>query len=349
MTTALAEHTTTFRGFDFEKPVLNLEEKLRELDMIAAEDPGVDQAAERGVLLQRLEEVKREIYGSLLPWQRVQIARHPRRPYTLDFIESLFTGFIELHGDRHFSDDKAIVGGLAYLEGRPVVVMGHQKGRTLQDSMARNFGMPHPEGYRKALRLMRLASKFGTPILTFIDTAGAYPGIGAEERGQATAIAENLREMSQFNVPILTCVIGEGGSGGALALGVADRILMLENAYYSVISPEGCASILYHDASKAQEAARALKITATDLKELGVIDEILPEPLGGAHRDVNAIVATVKAALLRNLDEVGAIPSADLLNKRYEKFRVIGRFSSTDKARVAPVRTRKYPPKKNRS
>jgi acetyl-CoA carboxylase carboxyl transferase subunit alpha len=349
MTTALAEHTTTFRGFDFEKPVLNLEEKLQELDRVALEDPGVDQSKERKILLERLDEVRREVYGTLLPWQRVQIARHPRRPYTLDFIERLFTGFIELHGDRHFADDKAIVGGLAYFEGRPVVVMGHQKGRTLQDSMARNFGMPHPEGYRKALRLMRLAAKFQVPIVTFIDTAGAYPGIGAEERGQATAIAENLREMSQFNVPILTCVIGEGGSGGALALGVADRILMLENAYYSVISPEGCASILYHDASKAQEAARALKITAADLKELGVIDEILPEPLGGGHRDLDALMATVKEALLRNMDDVRAVRAEDLLTLRYKKFRAIGRFVTTDKARAVPVRRKKSPSPKKRS
>ncbi|MBL8023775.1 MAG: acetyl-CoA carboxylase carboxyltransferase subunit alpha [Elusimicrobia bacterium] len=349
MTTALAEHTTTFKGFDFEKPVLDLEEELRELERAGSEDPSLDSTAQKDRLLKRLDEVRREVYGTLLPWQRVQMARHPRRPYTLDYIEHLFTGFIELHGDRHYSDDKAIVGGLAYLEGRPVVVMGHQKGRTLQDSMARNFGMPHPEGYRKALRLMKLADKFRVPIVTFIDTAGAYPGIGAEERGQATAIAENLREMSQFNVPILTCVIGEGGSGGALALGVADRILMLENAYYSVISPEGCASILYHDASKAQEAARALKITAVDLKELGVIDEMIPEPLGGAHRDVDVVMATVKGTLLRHLAEVRAIPSKDLLNKRYEKFRVIGQFSTTDKARVAPVRTKKSPSPKKRS
>lgn len=344
MTTALAEQSTSFKGFDFEQPVLDLEEQIQALEKSVPDNPSEALTAEIDALRLRLKEAHREIYGKLLPWQRVQMARHPRRPYTLDFIDRAFTGFIEMHGDRHFSDDKAIVGGPAYLDGRPVVVIGHQKGRSLQDSMARNFGMPHPEGYRKALRLMRMAAKFGAPIITFIDTAGAYPGIGAEERGQATAIAENLREMSLFNVPILCCVIGEGGSGGALALGVADRILMMENAYYSVISPEGCASILYHDAAKAPEAARALKITAADLKELSVIDEIIPEPLGGAHRDIEAAVAAVKEALLRNLKEVRALSSADLLQKRYEKFRAIGRFSTTDKARVPVVRKKKTKP-----
>ena len=344
MTTALAEHTSSFKGFDFEKPVLDLEEQIQALERSAGDHPSEEISAEIAALRARLKDVSHEIYGNLGPWQRVQLARHPRRPYTLDLIDRVFTGFIEMHGDRHFADDKAIVGGPAYLDGRPVVVIGHQKGRSLQDSMARNFGMPHPEGYRKALRLMRMAAKFGTPIITFIDTAGAYPGIGAEERGQATAIAENLREMSQLNVPILCCVIGEGGSGGALALGVADRILMMENAYYSVISPEGCASILYHDSTKAPEAARALKITAADLKELSVIDEIIPEPLGGAHRDVDAAVAAVKESLVRNLKDVRALPPADLLQKRYEKFRAIGRFSSTEKARVPAVRKKKTKP-----
>jgi acetyl-CoA carboxylase carboxyl transferase subunit alpha len=343
MTTALAEHTTSFKGFDFEKPVLDLEEKIQLLEK-SAQEQGGDVSQELDALRRTLDDVRQATYAKLLPWQRVQVARHPRRPYTLDFIDRIFTGFIEMHGDRHFADDKAIVGGPAYLDGRPVVVIGHQKGRTLQDSMARNFGMPHPEGYRKALRLMRMAAKFRAPIITFIDTAGAYPGIGAEERGQATAIAENLREMSLFDVPILCCVIGEGGSGGALALGVADRILMMENAYYSVISPEGCASILYHDAAKAPEAARALKITAADLKELAVIDEIIPEPLGGAHRDIETAVAAVKESLVRNLAEVRAGPVSDLLQKRYEKFRAIGRFSSTEKLRVPVVRKKKSKP-----
>ncbi len=341
MTTALADLPTTFRGFDFEKPILDLEEQIQALERTAQENPAVEMAEEIKGLRQRLEELRRDTYGKLTPWQRVQIARHPRRPYTLDFLERVFTGFIEMHGDRHFADDKAIVGGGAYLDGRPVMVMGHQKGRTLQDSMARNFGMPHPEGYRKALRLMRMADKYKMPIITFIDTAGAYPGIGAEERGQATAIAENLREMSQFTVPIVCCVIGEGGSGGALALGVADKILMLENAYYSVISPEGCASILYHDAAQAPEAARALKITAPDLKELGVIDDILPEPLGGAHHDQDACAATVKAALLGALDSLKGVAGEALLAQRYEKFRRIGRFSSPDKPRAASPRKKK--------
>ncbi|MBL0059473.1 MAG: acetyl-CoA carboxylase carboxyltransferase subunit alpha [Elusimicrobia bacterium] len=337
----MAEHTTTFKGFDFEKPILDLEEQIQGLEKTAQDNEGVGITAEIKALRQRLDDLRRDIYGKLTPWQRVQIARHPRRPYSLDFIERVFTGFIEMHGDRHFADDKAIVGGPAYLDGKPVVVIGHQKGRTLQESMARNFGMPHPEGYRKALRLMRMAAKFGAPIIAFIDTAGAYPGIGAEERGQATAIAENLREMSQFAVPILCCVIGEGGSGGALALGVGDRILMLENSWYSVISPEGCASILYHDAAKAPEAARALKITAADLKEMGVIDEILPEPLGGAHRDVDASAVTVKEALLRNLMELQAMPPVELVKKRYDKFRSIGRFETTEKARLSARRKTK--------
>jgi acetyl-CoA carboxylase carboxyl transferase subunit alpha len=341
MTTALADLPTTFRGFDFEKPILDLEEQIQALERTALDNPAVEMAEEIKGLRLRLEELRRDTYEKLTPWQRVQIARHPRRPYTLDFIERVFTGFIEMHGDRHFADDKAIVGGAAYLDGRPVMVMGHQKGRTLQDSMARNFGMPHPEGYRKALRLMRMAAKFRTPIITFIDTAGAYPGIGAEERGQATAIAENLREMSQFTVPIVCCVIGEGGSGGALALGVADKILMLENAYYSVISPEGCASILYHDAAQAPEAARALKITAPDLKELGVIDDILPEPLGGAHHDPDACATTVKAALLGALDTLKGVAGEALLAQRYEKFRRIGRFSSPDKPRASSSRKKK--------
>lgn len=341
MTTALADMPTTFRGFDFEKPILDLEEQIQSLEKTAQDNPALEMAEEIKSLRQRLEELRRDTYSKLTPWQRVQIARHPHRPYTLDFIERVFTGFIEMHGDRHFADDKAIVGGAAYLDGRPVMVMGHQKGRTLQDSMARNFGMPHPEGYRKALRLMRMAAKFQTPIITFIDTAGAYPGIGAEERGQATAIAENLREMSQFTVPIVCCVIGEGGSGGALALGVADKILMLENAYYSVISPEGCASILYHDAAQAPEAARALKITAPDLKELGVIDDILPEPLGGAHHDPDGCAATVKAALRGALDGLKGITGDALLAQRYEKFRRMGRFSSTDRPRTSTPRKKK--------
>jgi acetyl-CoA carboxylase carboxyl transferase subunit alpha len=344
MGTSVAEHTSSFKGFEFEKPLLDLEEQIRSLEKTAQENAGAGIADEIQGLRLRLEELRREVYGKLTPWQRVQIARHPRRPYTLDYVEQIFTGFVELHGDRHYADDKAIVGGVAYLDGRPVVVIGHQKGRTLQESMARNFGMPHPEGYRKALRLMRLAAKFGAPVVAFIDTAGAYPGIGAEERGQAAAIAENLREMSQLPVPVFCCFMGVGGPGGALAIGVGDRLLMLENAWYSVISPEGCASILYHDAAKAPEAARALKLTAPDLKEMKIIDEVIPEVLGGAHLDPAAAAAALKAALLRHLNDLGGLSVESLLNQRYQKFRIIGRFENAEKKRVksaAPKRKTK--------
>jgi acetyl-CoA carboxylase carboxyl transferase subunit alpha len=343
MVTAVAEHTSTFKGFDFEKPLLDLEEQIQALEKTAQANEGVDIGGEIGALRQRLEELRRDIYGKLTPWQRVQIARHPRRPYTLDYIARVCTDFIELHGDRHYADDKAIVGGPAYIDGQAVVVVGHQKGRTLQESMARNFGMPHPEGYRKALRLMRMAAKFGAPIVAFIDTAGAYPGIGAEERGQATAIAENLREMAGFAVPIVCCVIGEGGSGGALAIGVGDRLLMMENAWYSVISPEGCASILYRDAARAADAARALKITATDLKELSIVDEIVAEPLGGAHRDTDAAAAALKKAILSHLADLKGLSTEALLEKRYQKYRVLGRFDVEEgrKLKAAPRRKSK--------
>jgi acetyl-CoA carboxylase carboxyl transferase subunit alpha len=319
---------SSFKGYDFERPVLDLEEHVQGLQA-AAKASGLSVSDELIGLHQRLEQLKREIYGSLTPWQRVQMARHPRRPYALDHIGRVFTDFTELHGDRHYADDKAVVGGVAWLDGDPVMVVGHQKGRTLQDSMARNFGMPHPEGYRKALRLMRTAARFGMPVLTFIDTAGAYPGIGAEERGQATAIAENLREMAALPVPIVCCVIGEGGSGGALAVGVGDRLLMMENAWYSVISPEGCASILYRDAAKAPEAAQALKITASDLNALGLVDEVVPEPLGGAHRDPAEAALHVKSAFLKHLRELQGLAPEALLEARYRKYRAIGQFESS--------------------
>ncbi len=330
--------TPTFRGYDFEKPVLDLEDHIRQLQEMVKSNGVTQMTDEVRALLDRCEELKKEIYGSLTPWQRVQMARHPRRPYALDYVERVFTDFTELHGDRHFAEDKAVVGGLAYLDGDPVLVLGHQKGRTLQESMARNFGMPHPEGYRKALRLMRLAERFGLPILCFIDTAGAYPGIGAEERGQATAIAENLREMAQLTVPIVCCVIGEGGSGGALAIGVGDRLLMLENAWYSVISPEGCASILYRDAAKAPDAAQALKLTAPDLKELGLVDEVVPEPLGGAHRDPDVAAAAVKNAFKKHLKQLQELPPERLLEERYQKYRAVGHFEEEQKKRLKPVR-----------
>src|ERR1051325_1509409 len=269
---------------EFEKPIAELESKIEELRSCAATEH-MDFSEEIRTLEDKCEQLKRQIYGNLTPWQRVLIARHPQRPYALDYIKALCTQFFELHGDRSFSDDASIVGGLALFEGRPVVVIGHQKGRTVQESMRRNFGMPHPEGYRKALRLMKLAEKFNRPVLCFIDTPGAYPGIGAEERGQARAIAVNLMAMAALKTPILCAVIGEGGSGGALAIGIGDRLLMCENAWYSVISPEGCAAILFRDATRAAEAASALKLTAPELKPLGIVDQVIPEPQGGAHRD----------------------------------------------------------------
>jgi acetyl-CoA carboxylase carboxyl transferase subunit alpha len=328
---------TGFRGYDFEKPVLDLEDQLRALEETSKAN-GVGMTDELEGLQNRLESLKKDVYGGLTPWQRVQIARHPRRPYMLDHVERIFTDFTELHGDRHYAEDKAIVGGFASLDGDPVLVVGHQKGRVLQDSMARNFGMPHPEGYRKALRLMQMAARFNIPILAFIDTAGAYPGIGAEERGQATAIAENLREMAALPVPIVCCVIGEGGSGGALAVGVGDRLVMLENAWYSVISPEGCASILYRDAAKAPEAAAALKITAVDLKGLGLVDEVVPEPLGGAHRDMARAALDLKSAILKHLRDLQSLSVEELLEARYQKYRAIGHFEESQEKALKPAR-----------
>src|SRR5712691_11165570 len=283
---------------EFEKPVLELENRIAELR--ASEDP---QAARDEIarLEERLQRLLQKIYGSLTAWQRAQLARHPKRPHTLDFFNLLLEDFVELHGDRVFGDDKAIVGGLARFDGEPVVVLGHQKGRDTRENIARNFGMPHPEGYRKALRLMQLAAKFGKPILTFIDTPGAYPGLGAEERGQAEAIARNLRRMASLPTPIVAVVTGEGGSGGALAIGMGNRVLMLEHAVYSVISPEGCAAILWGDAAKAPEAAEVMKTTAPDLLRLGVIDTIVPEPVGGAHRDWDAAAVALRAVLREQL------------------------------------------------
>lgn len=261
---------------------------------------------------------------TITPWQRVQLARHPKRPYFGDYVPRIFDDFVELHGDRGFGDDAALMCGLAYLNKRPVVVMGHKKGRTLQEALTQNFGMPHPEGYRKALRLMKMAEQFHLPLLAFVDTAGAYPGIGAEERGQAEAIARNLREMSVLRTPIVVTVIGEGGSGGALAIAIGDKILMMENAWYSVISPEGCAAILFHDATKAELAASALQLTATHLKKNGIIDQIVPEPNGGAHNDPDGAAANLKAALIEALAEFTPKPIDKLLEQRFEKFRRIG-------------------------
>jgi acetyl-CoA carboxylase carboxyl transferase subunit alpha len=309
---------------DFERPLLELENRISEL---RASGDSKTTRDEVGKLQERLLRQQRKVYGGLTPWQRAQIARHPKRPHTLDLFRLLLEDFVELHGDRVFGDDKAIVGGLARFDGEPVVVMGHQKGRDTRENIARNFGMPHPEGYRKALRLMELAAKFGKPILTFIDTPGAYPGLGAEERGQGEAIARNLREMAGLGTPIVCVVTGEGGSGGALAIGVGNRVLMLEHAIYSVISPEGCAAILWGEASKAPEAAELMRVTAPDLLRLGVIDGIVPEPVGGAHRNWEETAENLRGALRKSLQELRSRSAEGLVADRYEKFRKIGVFA----------------------
>src|SRR5712671_6098162 len=306
-----------------EREIDRLEKDVEELRHFAGT---ADADAELERIRQEVAELRREFYDHLGPWQRAQIARHPQRPYTLDFIGLLFTDFMELHGDRGYGDDKAIVAGLAKFHGRPVAVIGHQKGRDTKQRLARNFGQPKPEGYRKALRMMKLAAKYGRPIFTFIDTQGAYPGLDAEERGQAEAIAVNLREMARLPVPIIVTVTGEGGSGGALAIAVGDRVNILENSFYSVISPEGCAAIMWRDSTKAETAAVALKITATDLKELGIIDEIVPEPEGGAHMDHEAAARFLEEVLDRQLVALTNQPVRDLVDARYEKFRKMGQF-----------------------
>ncbi|HEY6011549.1 MAG TPA: acetyl-CoA carboxylase carboxyltransferase subunit alpha [Nitrospirota bacterium] len=310
---------------EFEKPIAELEKKIEELTLFTS-NGNIDLEEEILKLQKKSDQLLVEIYSRLTPWQKVQISRHPNRPYTLDYVEAMFTNFTEMHGDRGFADDPAIVGGMSWLDGAPVVVIGHQKGRTTKERVFRNFGQPNPEGYRKALRLMRFAEKFRRPIITFIDTQGAYPGIGAEERGQGESIARNLYVMSTLKVPIVAVVIGEGGSGGALALGVADRVLMLEHSTYSVISPEGCAAILWNNGAKASEAADLLKITAQDLFQIKVIDEVVEEPIGGAHRDPRRAAELLKDAVTRNLTELRTLPSADLVKLRYEKFRKLGIF-----------------------
>lgn len=317
-------------GLDFEKPIIELERKVEELKgFTTREDLGMSGELER--LEAKLAQIKKEIYENLTPWQRVQLARHPKRPYTLDYIEMIMTDFIELHGDRHFADDKAIVGGLAALNGGKIMVIGHQKGRDTKENLVRNFGSAHPEGYRKAIRLMKMAEKFSLPVVTFIDTPGAYPGIGAEERGQAEAIAYNLREMATLRIPIIIFVIGEGGSGGALGIGVGDKIYVLENAYYSVISPEGCAAILWKERARSPDAAKSLKLTAKDLLEMGIIDGIIKEPLGGAHRNPQGTAESIKTAIKKDLEILKKIPKDKLIEMRYEKFRSIGVFSEPSK------------------
>jgi acetyl-CoA carboxylase carboxyl transferase subunit alpha len=312
---------------DFEKPIAELQRKMDELQR-HREAHGIEISLDKEIrqIKKKISEERRRIFSDLTPWQRVQLARHPKRPYTLDYIRTVFSDFAELHGDRLYGNDQAMVGGFAKIGDQKVVVLGTQKGRDTKENIRRNFGSAHPEGYRKALRLMRLADKFSLPIITLIDTAGAYPGIAAEERHIAEAIAVNLREMILMEVPIIAMVIGEGGSGGALGVGVADRVLILENAYYSVISPEGCAAILWKDRSAAPKAAEALKITARDLLELSLVDEIIPEPLGGAHNDVEVTAATVKERLLANLKELTAVGTKERLEQRYRKYRAHGRF-----------------------
>lgn len=313
---------------EFERPLLELEKQLEQLIADAGRN-ALDLGETIDELRERLEEQRRVIHANLTPWQRVQIARHVQRPFTLDYIAACFEDFTELHGDRHVGDDHSMPGGLARFNDRPCVVLGHQKGRDTKENLLRNFGSAHPEGYRKALRLMRMGEKFSLPIITFIDTPGAFPGIGAEERNIAEAIAFNLREMMLLRVPIVAVVIGEGGSGGALGIGVADKVLMLENAYYSVISPEGCAAILWKHRKHAPEAAEAMKITAGDLHQLGLVDGVIAEPAGGAHRDPAATADAVKDAITAALAELSTLPADQLLQRRYEKFRRFGAFAET--------------------
>lgn len=309
---------------DFEQPIAELEAKIEELRHVA--DPDLDLNEEIGRLQAKSEKLTRNIFSSLDQWQITQLARHMQRPYAQDYIDKIFTDFQALHGDRHYADDEAIVGGPARLDGRSVMVIGEEKGRGTKEKIRRNFGMPRPEGYRKALRLMHMAERFGLPVIAFIDTPGAYPGIGAEERGQSEAIARNLIEMAGLETPIVCTVIGEGGSGGALAIGVGDRVMMLEYSVYSVISPEGCASILWKDAARAKDAAEALGVGAERLLKLGLVDEVLPEPLGGAHRDPDAMAATLKDALVRHLDVLCDLSIETLLAERNDRLRHYGRF-----------------------
>lgn len=310
---------------DFEKPIAELERKIEELRELTVSGK-VDFTEEIKKVEKKVKKLQTETFSNLTKWQKVLLSRHINRPYTLDYTGLVFTDFIELHGDRNFKDDPAIVGGLAKIEGQPVMVIGQQKGRNTKEKIYRNFGMPHPEGYRKALRLMRMAERFNLPVVTFIDTPGAFPGLGAEERGQAEAIAKNLKEMAVLRTPIVSIVIGEGGSGGALAIGVSDKVLMMEYATYSVISPEGCAAILWSDGTKAELAAEALKITADDLIELGVVDGVVKEPVGGAHRDYDMAAANLKKAILDSFEELKKLSPEELTNKRYDKFRKMGAF-----------------------
>ncbi len=316
---------------DFEKPIADLVEKIEQLRFVQ-DDPAVDISGEIARLEKKCQTLTRDLYAKLSPWQIAQVARHPQRPYTLDYAKSVFTDFQELHGDRAFADDHAIVGGLARFNGQSCVVIGHQKGRDTKEKIQRNFGMPRPEGYRKALRLMRLAEKFGLPVFTFVDTPGAYPGIGAEERGQSEAIGHNIYVMAELKVPIISTIIGEGGSGGALAIAVADQVLMLQYSTYSVISPEGCASILWKSAEKASTAAEAMGITADRLKELDLVDKIVPEPVGGAHRNHEEMAAALRRSLQESLRLVSGLSPEELVERRFERLMAYGRFKDRDAA-----------------
>jgi acetyl-CoA carboxylase carboxyl transferase subunit alpha len=310
---------------EFEKPLRELEKQLEALYQQSLEN-NIEMSTELAAIEEKIETTKREIYSNLTPWQRVQVARHPKRPYALDYIGALCTDFQELHGDRQFNDDRALIGGTAFFEGRAIMIIAQQKGRDTKENIVRNFGMPQPEGYRKALRLMKLAEKFSLPLLTFIDTPGAYPGVESEARHVSEAIAVNLREMTLLKVPSIAIIVGEGGSGGALGIGVTDRVLIFENAYYSVISPEGCAAILWKDRANAPKAAEALKLNAGSLKELGVVDEVIPEPLGGAHNDPDKATAALKHALQKHLNDLTALDTEKLLDLRYERYRALGEY-----------------------
>ncbi len=312
---------------DFEQPIAELEAKIEELRLVG-DDTEINIADELSKLLEKSRSLTASIFTNLTAWQISQLSRHPQRPYTLDYIALMFEEFEELHGDRHFSDDAAIVGGVARLDGRPIMVIGHQKGREVKEKVRRNFGMPRPEGYRKALRLMEMAERFSMPVLTFIDTPGAYPGIDAEERGQSEAIAFNLAKMSQLKTPIISTVVGEGGSGGALAIGVCDELMMLQYSTYSVISPEGCASILWKSAERASDAAKAMGITSERLHELGLVDKVVPEPLGGAHRDPAKLCADLKLQLIQTLDKLDALSTDELLERRYKRLMSYGLTSA---------------------
>jgi acetyl-CoA carboxylase carboxyl transferase subunit alpha len=311
---------------EFEKPIRDLEKQLEQLNQLSLEN-NVDATAEITSLEKKIDATKKNVYTNLTAWQRVLIARHPRRPYALDYIGAIFTGFQELHGDRQFKDDRALIGGTAFYNGRAVMIIAQQKGRDTKENILRNFGMPNPEGYRKALRLLRLAEKFSMPVVCFIDTPGAYPGIGAEERHVAEAIAVNIREMSALQTPIVAIVIGEGGSGGALGIGVADRVIVFENSYYSVISPEGCAAILWKDRAAAPQAAEALKLDAQELVKMRIADEVLPEPFGGAHMDHAKAAKTLEASLKKHLAELTALKTDALLEARYQRYRALGEYS----------------------